>query len=715
MSIAVEQAHVSAAYRHLNALIEHLEERMATTSRAPATGTGQDILEREALLENLVGQLRAARAAESRLCFGATTGDDGSGAHIGRIGLRDEAGEPLLLDWRAPTAAAFYQATAVDPMGLRTRRRIATTGQTVTHVEEEDLTDVLAVTTAAAAAVETPRAGRMADIVATIAADQDRIIRSPLEQITVVEGGPGTGKTVVALHRAAWLLYTYRDRLAKHGVLIIGPSQAFLHYIDQVLPSLGETDVVLLTPGQLYPPVSTERTDPDDIAAIKGDLAMVDVLRRAVKGRRRLPSADVSITLDDGTHLTLTTADLRAAQRAVPRSASFHAGREPFLRRLMAQLVTQLLQARHQDATDEQLRRSTMADLADDVEVRRTLNLMWLPTTPEQIVGRLLTDADFLAQCSSGALSAHQQQRLLRSQADAWTVDDVPLLDEVAELLGPWDPDARARRRAERAAHAQEVSAARRALETFGAGAWLTAEDLVARNAAGAAPQSVAERALNDRDWIYGHVVVDEAQDLSAMAWRVVARRCKRRSATIVGDLQQSAHPAALHTWAEALDWAKGRMAIQRLSITYRITRQTAEAAVAQLIAAGGTAPHLETVREGPEPTVQSVPAHDLVSTIDTLLGTTEGRAAIIYPDEAHMWAQRFAASDARIGLGAAGLDRPIALLTVSQTKGLEFNDVVVLNPEEIRRQRPRGSDIYVACTRPTQSLHLLTASEDLR
>ncbi len=709
MSITAEQAHVDAAYAHLTELIEHLEHRLTTTSQAPGTGTGQDVLEREALLENLIGQLRAARAAEQRLCFGATESADGSSAHIGRIGLRDTSGEPLLLDWRAPSAASFYQATAVDPMGLRARRRIATSGRTVTHVEDEDLTDVLAVSSAAAAAVEAPRDGRMADIVATIAADQDRIIRSPLEQITVVEGAPGTGKTVVALHRAAWLLYTHRDRLAKHGVLVIGPSRAFLHYIDQVLPSLGETDVVLLTPGQLYPPVSTDRTDIDDVAAIKGSIAMVDVIRRAVWARRRIPDDDVSITLDDGTKLTLRAADVRSALRAVPKSASFHAGREPFLRRVMAVLTTQLLRSRHQDPSDEDARRSTMADLADDVQVRRTLNSMWLPTTPENVVGRLLTDPAYLSASSAGSLSPAERERLLRDDPTRWTVDDVPLLDEAAELLGPWDPQAAARRRAERAAYASDLSTAQRAMETFGSGAWLTAEDLVARHSSNGLPRTVAERAMDDRDWIYGHVVVDEAQDLSAMAWRVIERRCKRRSATIVGDMQQSAHPAALRTWTEALHWAGSRVDLQRLSITYRITKQTAQTAVAQLIAAGGNAPHLQTVRDGAPPQVLQTPAAALSSVIHDLLPANEGRAAVIYPDAYAAWAEQYGASDARIGTGADGLDLPIALLTVAQTKGLEFNDVVIIDPERIAQQRPHGSDIYVACTRPTQRLFLVS------
>ena len=250
-----EQRNITAFYALLDSYTEHVIERIDKTASAPSTGTGQDTVERQAEIDHWSTQLRSARAAADRLAFGRVdlATDHGSEIrHIGRMGLRDADGNPVLIDWRAPTAAGFYQATALQPMDVTLRRRIITRGRTVTHIDDEDLLDpVNDVIDAAAASVEAPREGRMGDIVATIAADQDAIVRSPLSQITIVEGGPGTGKTVVALHRAAWLLYTYRDQLARDGVLIVGPSSAFLHYIDQVLPSLGETDVVLLTPGQL--------------------------------------------------------------------------------------------------------------------------------------------------------------------------------------------------------------------------------------------------------------------------------------------------------------------------------------------------------------------------------------------------------------------------------------------------------------------------------
>lgn len=707
MTIAQEQQHLDRSYAHLHALIQHLESRIHATATAPSTGTGQDLLEREALLDNLTTQLRMAYAAQTRLCFGRIDSQDGSTRHIGRIGLRNDDGDPILLDWRAPNAAAFYRATLQDPMGIRLRRRIITKDSQVTHVDDEDLTDLLAVQSSAAQAMDSPREGRMADIVATIAADQDRIIRSPLDQITVVEGGPGTGKTVVALHRAAWLLYTYRDRLAKDGVLVIGPSTAFLHYIDQVLPSLGETDVVLLTPGQLYPPVSTQRLDAPGVAKIKGDLVMAKVIAQAVSQRRRIPQSSVTITCEDGSSVTLTSAALRAAERSVPRTTTFHAGRETFLRRLVATLVTDRAKERGWDAGDADTRAQLLADIVEDANIRRTLNLMWLPTTPEQLVGRLLSDPQVLAAAAAGFLDAGEQAAILREDADAWTIDDVPLLDEAAELLGPWDPHAAQRARAERAEQQSELASARRAIETFGSGAWTTAEQLVERGAASGPSQTVAERAINDRDWIYGHVVVDEAQDLSAMAWRVIERRTKRRSATIVGDLQQAAHPSALQSWDDALQWASHRVDVQHLTISYRITEQIARTARDLLVAAGGTEPKLHAIRDG-APTVRATVAlADLASYVALQVDIDVGRTAIVMPDDGISIAG-IAAGDDRFGIGADGLDHQVAILTVAETKGLEFDHVFVVDPDRISRQRPRGADIYVATTRATQQLFLI-------
>jgi hypothetical protein len=687
--VAEEQVFVDLAYARLTAFTQHVRSRMDDIGRAPGTGTPQDGLERQALYDNLSHQLTSATAAEHRLCFGRVDHADGRVQHIGRIGLRDDEGEPVLLDWRAPNAAGFYQATSVEPMGLRSRRRIITRERTVTHIEDEDLADPTAMATdAAARSVEAPREGRMGDIIATIAADQDRIVRSPMGQVTVVQGGPGTGKTVVALHRAAWLLYTYRDRLAKDGVLVIGPSTAFLRYIDQVLPSLGETDVVLLTPGQLYPAVSTSLQGSRAAAEVKGDLVMVNVIANAVRRRIRVPEHDVTIRMQDGGEVTITAAQLAEARRSVPRSSTYHAGREPFLRRALDALCRDRARRLGDDPGDPDVMQALLSDLVEDTEVRRTLNLMWLPTTPERLVDRLLSDPAVLAAAPAGLLSAEQQQAILRTPGHPWTVDDVPLLDEAAERLGEFEGPDRPPARAEEGYAELQVT------------------DPHAR----ARPSTtVAERAMSDRTWIYGHVVVDEAQELSRMAWHALERRCSRRSMTVVGDLQQTTHPAGARSWSEALAWAGARVDLHTLTVTYRITAQTARTATELLTRAGGDAPLLTPIREG-------APTEHLTASIDTLAdvilshtGLETGRIGVIVPDHrANELMDVLADSDPRFGIGDDAIDAAVAVLTARDTKGLEFDHVFVVDPAAIAEQAQLGSDIYVACTRATQTLHLV-------
>lgn len=710
-----EQAHLDDCYRLLHGLEASLDARIESTAHAPSTGTGQDLRERDALLDVLLQQRRAARAAHARLCFGRIDTAEGSSHHIGRIGLRTPDGDPFLVDWRAPQAAPFYQATAANPLDVVLRRRIATRGPLVTHVDDEELgASAGLLGDAAARAVEAPREGRMGDIVATIASDQDAIIRSPLSQVTVVEGGPGTGKTVVALHRAAWLLYTFRDRLARDGVLIIGPSSTFLRYIEQVLPSLGETDVLLLTPGQLFPGVDAREQDEPDVARIKGDLRMARVVAQAVNSRIRIPDRDLTVELEDGSRVRVTARQLRQARASVPRRAAFHAGRDPFLRSVLGYLGADRARALREDARDAQVRADHVADLVEDQNVRRALNLMWLPITPQHLIRRLLSDPQFLAVAAAGVLSARERERLIREPDAEWTVDDVPLLDEAAERLGPWDrtgSDEAARRRRERA---QELAQAQQALSDIGAAGWIDAAGLVDRMASGPDASTVAERAWADRTWIFGHVVVDEAQELSRMAWHCLARRASRRSMTVVGDLQQASHPAGARDWAQALGPIGGTLDLHRLTVTYRITRQVAEEATRLLVSAGGSAPILAPVRDGDPVERSACSAGGLAELILRSWRVKQGRAAVIVPDiSGPSIATTLCQSSQAFGRGDTALDAPIAVLAARQTKGLEFDEVFIVDPQAIAAQARLGADIYVAATRATKRLHLITLLDD--
>lgn len=702
-TVEQEQEFTDDAYTLLHTLQEYLSQRLNTIQSAPSTGTGQDDLEREAHVDNLRSQIRSADAAENRLYFGRIDGDDHSIHRIGRIGLRTPDGEMALIDWRAPNAAPFYQATTAERMNTVLRRRISTKvinqRNTVTHVDDEWLTEPGEGSYQAAQdSVAAPRDGRMADILATIAADQDAIIRSPLNQVTVVQGGPGTGKTVVALHRAAWLLYTYRERLAKDAILIIGPSAAFLRYIDQVLPSLGETDIVLLTPGQLFPGVNATTEDITAVSSIKGKSAMAQVVEQAVANWTNIPDHDVAIETESGVRLRITRTQIREASKSIQKRSSYHSNREVFLKRLLDHLARNLAHDRGDEHPDQETRADLIADFIDDRHVRRVLNLMWMPTTAEKVIKKLYTDSQFLQMCAQGILSP-QEMKLLhhddnkREQNWKWTIDDVPLLDECADRLGEWiRPKVRVYENSEY--RELNVGDMHRGVSD-----------------GGGSTSTVAERAYLDREWVYGHIVVDEAQELSQMAWRAVSRRAVRKSLTIVGDLQQSSHPAGVRSWEEALEWASDKVVINTLTVTYRITSETVETAVSQLIAAGGRAPNLVSIRSG-EPTVSvEIPSTEWVTYIRDQISDLDGRACVILPDTNFTkWSDLFRGSSSLdFGFGDLALDSKIAVLSAKETKGLEFDFVFVCDPSSIQNQGIRGSDIFVACTRATHRLYLIS------
>ena len=693
-SVKDEQRFVDSTQQLLDAHIAHLQARIAATTEAPGTGTGQDELEREALLDNLHQQLHAAQAARKRVCFGRLRFTNGDDHHVGRIGMRDSNGDVVLLDWRAPQSAPFYQATIKDPMGLKNRRRIAIKstedGPLVTHVDDEDFDGTEPVSNAGAASMDAPRSGRMADILATIATDQDAIIRSPLDQVTVVQGGPGTGKTVVALHRAAWLLYTHRDRLARDGVLIVGPSNVFLHYIDQVLPSLGETDVVLLTPGQLYPGVRTTTQDGQDVARIKGDERMSRIIAAAIAARVRIPRQGLTVTTSTGMRIRLSNHDIEQCSKGISRHRRFHEGRDPFLRRVLQQAARNVALDTGHDPDDEDYCQDLIASMVEDPAVRREFNLMWLPTTPEKVVHQLLTDESTLAQAAQAILSSRDQQLLLRKPSDPWTTDDLPLLDEAADALGTWTPPE----------HRPEEAADYRELQASDAYR-VKPQRLTGRST------SLAERAIDDREWVYGHVIVDEAQELSAMAWRAIRRRASRKSMTVVGDLQQSSHPAGPRSWEQALAWATTRMHLHTLTVTYRITRQIATAASELLRSAGGDPPTLTPIRDGSDVRVVTVGLTELAAYAREA-GSIDGRTAVIAADAAFPRLRELLNGE-DFGYDDSALDAPIAVLSAQQSKGLEFDCVLVIDPDALGRQHPRGADVYVAATRATKDLHLVT------
>ena len=723
--VAAEQAEVDRLYGRLDELRRRTAADLAEVRRTVATGTHQSRSERDAFAVLYESRLAQLWAVEDRLCFGRLDLTGAEHLYVGRIGLADDDQSRMLVDWRASAAQPFYQATAASPGDVVRRRHLVTRARTVTAVED-DVLDLSGMTEedratlsgegALLAAVTAQRTGRMGDIVATIQAEQDRIIRADPGGVLVVQGGPGTGKTAVALHRAAYLLYTFRERLARSGVLVVGPSPVFLRYIERVLPSLGETGVVMLTAGQLLPGVDATAADEPEVARLKGDLRMADAVAAAISSRQRVPRGPQRLDVE-GTKVLLTPRAVDLARQKARRSGKPHnEARVVFVKDLLLHLADQLARALGTRFEADE-RGDVVADLRASVDVRRALNLAWMPLTPRGVVSRLLSDADGLASAAPW-LTGDEVAALLRPRDAPMTVEDVPLLDEAAELLGDTDTGMSAEELEARQQRRQELEYAQGVLEMTGSGGLVSAEQLAERFGESGAELTLSERAASDRTWAFGHVVVDEAQELSPMMWRLLARRNPSRSMTVVGDLAQTRSAAGADSWAQALDpFAKDRWRREELTVNYRTPAQVMRAAAAALAGAGVAVPPQTSVREGNDPPVSTqVDLDDLPGVVAAVAQEAEavsgGRLAVIaaehrLPDLAD--ALTTALGTVVVAAGPRGLDAPVAVMSVGDCKGLEFDAVVVVEPAEIVASGRRGiNDLYVALTRPTQRLRVL-------
>lgn len=697
-----EREYVAGLYARLDAERDRARRRYTDALR-DHEGRAVD---REGDVMTSAREVRRLSVAEEGLAFGRLDGEPGGTVgtrYVGRLGLFDDEDgeEELLLDWRAPASRPFYTATGAHPEGVHRRRQFLSEGRALTAFTDEMLGRPGADArgdAALLAAVNAPRGEGMRDIVATIQADQDRIIRSDNPGVTVIEGGPGTGKTVVALHRVAYLLYTQRARFERHGVLVVGPNTSFLRHIGRVLPSLGESDVVFATPATLYPGVTTRAEDTPAVARIKGAAAMADVLAAAVADFSTLPETPVSIGLGDAT--VRIEADVVGWARDEARYSGqpHNQARTVFLdvltwaitERALGRIGKQWLR-REDTRAWEEMRAGMLADLAADGTFRRTVDRLWPVLSPEALLADLLSSSERLA-------AAGADPSLLRSDGAAWTVSDVPLLDELAELLGPHEvpDDSAARAAREQAEFAEGVldSLVSRAdsmddEDHLFATDLLYADDLAERFEE-RDTRDLVDRAAADRTWVYRHVVVDEAQELSAMDWRVLMRRCPSRSFTVVGDLAQRSAPAGARSWAEMLDpYVAGRWAYTALTVNYR-TPSEIMAVAADVLAefAPGTVPPESVRASGVRPWARRVTGDGLAGAIDEFArdeAGREGTSVVIGPD------------------GTPGAVPP------SETKGLEFDAVLVVDPEAILADGERGAaELYVALTRATQRLGVL-------
>ncbi|MEV7970388.1 ATP-binding domain-containing protein [Sphaerisporangium sp. NPDC088356] len=703
-------------------------------------GTHQNRSERDSFAGMYSERLARLWAVENGLCFGRLDLTGENPLYIGRLGLSDDDQARLLIDWRAPVAQPFYRATPSVPMGVTRRRHLQTRGRRVIGVDD-DLLDLDRLTeadratlngeAALLAALGEKRTGRMRDIVATIQAEQDRVIRSDLNGILVVQGGPGTGKTVVALHRAAYLLYTHRERLARRGVLIVGPNLTFLRYIEQVLPSLGETDVLLSTVAELYPGVTATARESAEAAAIKGSIRMADVVARAVQDRQRVPRRPIDIDLGRYT-LRLDQRTCDAARNRAARSRRPHnQARAVFVRHILNALAKQAAKALGRGMLDE----GDFADLREDLRtepaVKAALNRLWPYLTPQRLLIGLFGSRERMAY--AGLTTAEQDalfREVPRGGGDLWTEADVPLLDEAAELLGDIDAgvlraaamqaeeELAAARRAEEAERDSELTYAREVLELTGMSDIMDAERFAARHRGDDIHLTTAERAAADRTWAYGHIIVDEAQELSAMAWRMLMRHSPNRSMTIVGDIAQTGSVAGTASWGQVLDsYADGRWREETLTVNYRtpVELMAVAADVLKLVGPGLTAP--ESVREtGVRPWARRIDGTGDLGAIVSGEIVEGGRLVVIVPaTRAAELGEAVTSSvpGAVAGPGADALEAPVAVLTVADAKGLEFDGVVVVEPGEILAESPRGpSDLYVALTRATRRLGVVHTGE---
>lgn len=730
--LANEREYVRSLYARLDELKHEAQSQLEAVRRSNPGGTHQNRSERDAFARIYEDRVNQLTEIDERLAFGRLTfepaEDDAEPAtrYIGRIGLRDESQKPILLDWRVPQARAFYQATAATPLGTRARRHLTSKGRDIIRIDDEifDSTmlegDVSNLQGEAAllATLTAQRTGRMTDIVATIQAEQDSIIRSELRGALVVQGGPGTGKTAVALHRAAYLLYSHREKLASSGVLIVGPSRSFLQYIEAVLPSLGETGVVLSSVGQLYPGLDTAAEDAPDVAVLKGSAEMASLLSRAVKSRQVVPTEPQVLEIN-GELLTVDPSLIRnAMQKAWEGRKPHNVARVAFNKAALSALARQLAEQlrSHGNTIEESDQAWLREDLRTSDDVKIALNTAWLPLTPQKLLQDLYARPQWLERLTPNW--SPQKRALLRRERDAaFTVSDVPLLDEAAELLGEASTSRDAEKRDRKLQRKRDLENAEAAIENMGVEGLVDAQTLAAGFEAIAERGSTAERAASDRTWAYGHVVVDEAQELSPMQWRLLMRRNPLKSFTIVGDVAQSSAAAGATSWAAALRPHVGEnWRLEELTVNYRTPAQIAEVAESMAIAHGLTITRSRAVR-GSEWPIDIVRTSDLAaSVLETVRADraidSQGTLAVVVSDSLIDEVYPALADDfgADVGRGAVGLSRGIAVLSPQESKGLEFDAVVVVEPQRIVDEITRGAAaLYVAMTRPTQRLHLVT------
>jgi DNA helicase IV len=662
---STEQQYLDRAYE----LLAEMETRASTAAADAAERAPGDW---DATIAHRFLRQRAASMSANLgpLCFGRIDEGGGDSWHIGRRHVEDAGGDPVVVDWRAPVSIPFYRATFRDPLGLDRRRRFILDERVLADIVDEDFHDPDAKSLVSASGLPDPllaelgraRTGAMQDIVATIAAEQDRIIRAPLGVPVIVQGGPGTGKTAVGLHRAAWLLYEHRDHLERYGALVLGPNRVFLAYIGEVLPSLGEVAVAQTTLAGLCPEWRVKGSEAANVAALKGDFRMADVIARAADAAVRPPTENLQASTRWGTVSIGADVVADLAQRSLESGGPLGERRARFRRAIGRAAMGVLARARPELEGDLE---EVLAELGKDKTLQGTLNGIWPAQSPVALVRGLFSKQALRRVATTGLLSTDEQALLRRSASrsvaeEPWTSADLPLLDEArAYLTGP--------------------------------------------------PRR------------YGHVVVDEAQDLSPMALRMVARRSiDGRSFTILGDLAQATAPAAPIDWdvtLAALGQPEGSR-IEELSVGYRVPDEIM-ALANQVLAATSPAlrPTTSVRSSGRPPVFLPCAPGEIGASVASVAGSLVDEhhsVAVVASESLH---SEIAAALGTVGLplvpyGHASLAGHVALVRPELAKGLEFDAVIVAEPRLILAEAGGPGLLYIALTRAVQFLAVLFTGE---
>lgn len=757
--LSSEQEYIDSVYARLEDMRKSAEAIETSFQEVGRGGTHQAKYEKDAAISIARARLGSLNLNNQPLCFGRLDLEDANAieeqttAYVGRIAISDEEQEPLVIDWRAPVAEPFYRATPIDPHGVVRRRHFHMNSKQIVRMDDEvfdedkaQKNDLSIVGEAALlSAVSKKRTGRMGDIVATIQQEQDLAIRAAINKVLIVTGGPGTGKTAVALHRAAYLLYTYRETLVNSGVLLVGPSKTFLKYIDEVLPSLGENDVFLRTIGTLRTTQVVHEYDSRKVAALKGDIRMVKVLRNALSDREHPLDKAKEIHLDGYKLLLNKRNTARIINHLKERPGTHNQKRPMFIKSIINELISQYKKQMAHAYESSSLKGQGVAGFSNKVidpdiakkiidrqhipeiwlekmedrirhleDVKISIERMWPSLSGAELYHDMCSFAALISSASKDLLSESEQKSLLKTRAETieevqWTDYDIALVDEADALCGPSNFGQGNKKKN---AYNSEEENASRVIGELGLKGYFTASELAQRYG-----ENAQEKTSSDGIKTFGHVLIDEAQDLSPMQWRMIARRVPAMSMTVVGDFAQASHPGTCKNWDEVLEILNDVSACKDetvlLSVNYRTPAEVMDFAHDIMREVSPELAQTQAVREvGYYPTVNigDIKLEQVYKHVQDSI-PKGGTVAVIADESKHEDLENILEPFGASADTTKSIDTNVAILRSVDAKGLEFDHVIVYDPHEIVGdvKRPAGwKSLFVTLTRATQNLIVL-------